>query len=191
MTTEEKLQHFLDVSIERATQKSSTMINDYTEALNQIFEQHKKDAIRKADLQVKLGADSLEHDKNKELLKEQMRIKKETSLLQEELEEKLFAEVKNLLEQYMTTEEYQTLLIQQIKEAKKFAGKEKIVIYIDPADSLKLLDLESATNAELTISEYSFIGGTRAIIHSKNILIDNSFETKLNELKEAFTFTNK
>lgn len=191
MTTEEKLQHFLDVSIKSATQKSSTMIDDYAEALNQIFEQHKKDAVRKADLQVKLGTESLEHAKNKELSKEQIRIKKETSLLQEDLKDKLFVEVRDLLEEYMSTSIYQQLLIKQIKEAKAFAGKEEIIIYIDPADSAKLLDLEAAANADLTISEYSFMGGTRAIIHSKNILIDNSFETRLNELKEAFTFINK
>lgn len=191
MTTEEKLKHFLDVSIESATKKSSTMIEDYKNALNEIFEQHKKDAKRKADLQVKLDTEGLEHEKNKELSKEQIRIKKETSQLQEDLKEKLFVEVKDLLEEYMSTREYQELLAKQIKEAKEFAGKEEIIIYIDPADSGELMSLETAANAHLTVNEYSFLGGTRAIIQSKNILIDNSFETKLNELKETFTFINK
>lgn len=191
MTTEEKLKHFLDVSIESATQKSSTLIDDYTEALNKIFEEHKEDATRKADLQVKLGTDSLERDKNKELSKEQIRIKKETSRLQEDLKEQLFVEVKDLLEKYMSTREYQQLLIKQIKEAKEFAGDNEIIIYIDPADSAELMNLQAASNSHLTLSDYSFSGGIRAVINSKNILIDNSFETKLSEAKEAFTFINK
>lgn len=191
MTIEEKLKHFLDVSVEGATRKSSMMIDDHTKALDQIFEQHKTDAVRKADLQLKRGMDSLAYDKNKELSKEQIRIKKETSHLQEELKEKVFMEVKELLEEYRSTKNYQKLLIKQIKKAKEFAGEEEIAIYIDPIDSECLQYLQSVTNIPLTVSEYSFMGGTKALIRSKNIVIDDSFETRFNELKEAFTFINK
>lgn len=191
MTTEEKLKHFMDASIENATSKSTKMIDDYSDALNKIFEDHKTDSVRKADLQVKLGADSLEREKNKELSKEQIKIKKEMTKAQELRKEELFVEVKNLLEEFMSTRAYQNLLIKQITEAKKFAKEEPITIYIDPADSAALTALQTATDCQLTVSEYSFWGGTRAIIHSKNILIDNSFETRLKEEKEAFTFINK
>ena len=34
-----------------------------------------------------------------------------------------------------------------------------------------------------------FLGGVRAVIPEKNILIDNSFETLLNEERENFIFT--
>lgn len=191
MTTEEKLKHFMDASIENATSKSTKMIDDYSNALNKIFEDHKTDSVRKADLQIKLGADSLEREKNKELSKEQIKIKKEMTKAQELRKEELFVEVKNLLEQFMSTRAYQNLLIKQIKEAKEFAREEPITIYIDPADSAALTALQTATDCQLIVSEYSFLGGTRAIIHSKNILIDNSFETRLKEEKETFTFINK
>ncbi len=120
MTTEEKLKYFLDVSVKSATQKSTAMLSDYKNVLTQIFEQHKQDVIQKAELQVKFGIASLEHEKNKTLAKEQIRIKKETSQLQEDLEEALFSEVKKLLEQYQKTKEYEQLLIRQIQEAKNF-----------------------------------------------------------------------
>ena len=191
MTTEEKLKYFLDVSVQSATKKSTAILSDYKEALDQIFEQHKKEVISKAELQVKLGIASLEHDKNKTLAKEQIRIKKETSQLQEDLKETLFSEVKELLEQYKLTQNYSQLLLQQIQTAKNFAGEEEIIIYLDPEDSAKQSYLEEATYTQLTISKYSFMGGTRAIIPSRNILIDHSFETKFNELKDSFTFMNK
>lgn len=191
MTTEEKLNYFLEVSVRSATKQSNAIVTDYQDALDQIFEQHKTDAIKRAELEVTLGMASLEHDKNKTLSKEQIRIKKESSQLQEDLKEKLFAEVKDLLEQYMATQDYQKLLIKQIQEAKAFAGTEEMIIYIDPADSDRLFDLETAANTPLTISEYSFMGGIRAIIPSRNLLIDQSFETKFHELKESFTFMNK
>lgn len=191
MTVEEKLKHFQDVSVAGATKKSTAMLNDYRTALETIFEDHKKDELQKAELQVKLGIASLEHEKNKALSKEQIQIKKETSRLQEDLKEKLFQEVKDLLEQYIQTSDYEQLLVKQIQEATQFAGIEEILIYIDPDDVKKQSRLEAAANVPLKVSEYRFMGGTRAIIPSRNILIDNSFETKFKELKESFTFNNK
>ena len=191
MTTEEKLKYFLNISIESATKKSTAMLTDYQNALTQIFEQHKKDAVKKAELQITLGIASLEHDKNKTFSKEQIRLKKELSQLQEDLKETLFLEVKELLDQYLTTPDYEKFLIQQISEAKHFAGTEDMIIYIDPIDSAKLHDLEHATHTHLTISEYSFMGGIRAILPSRNLLMDHSFETRFYELKDAFTFINK
>ncbi len=191
MTTEEKLKYFLAISIESANKKSTAMLTDYQNALTEIFERHKQDAIQKAELQITLGIASLEHEKNKAFSKEQIQIKKEFSQLQEDLEETLFSEVKELLDQYMTTPDYQKLLIRQILEAKHFAKSEEMILYIDPIDSDKLHDLEDATHTQLTISQYSFMGGIRAIIPSRNLLIDHSFETKFYELKDAFTFINK
>ena len=67
MTTEEKLTHFLEASIERATRQSTQIIDDYKKALDKLFEEHKTDSQRKADLQLRLGRDILERDMNKEL----------------------------------------------------------------------------------------------------------------------------
>lgn len=191
MTTEEKLKHFLEASIESATNQSTKLIDDYTEALNKIFEEHKADMERKTALQIQLGRDSLEREINKELSREQIQIKRESTKKQTELKDMFFNEVRDLLEEYMSTPAYQQLLIRQIREAAAFAGEDQIVIYIDPADSSELYSLETATHTHLVVSETSFMGGTRAIIKSRNILIDNSFETQLKEAKEAFTFMNK
>ena len=72
------------------------------------------------------------------LSKEQLQIKRKITQKQNELKEKLFVEVKQLLEDYMTTSAYQQLLIKQIKNIQKEAGSGKLILYIDPADSDKL-----------------------------------------------------
>ena len=41
------------------------------------------------------------------------------------------------------------------------------------------------------MSEYSFMGGIRAVIPARHILIDNSFQTKLSEAKRDFRFDIK
>lgn len=188
MTTEEKLKHFLDVTVENANAKSVETIEEYKKGLEKIFESHKEDALRKQKLQIKLSEESLTKEKNSEVSKQQMEIKKELGKKQEELKSLLFHEVENKLEEYMSTKEYRNYLINHIKEAKKFAQNEEIQIYIDPADEEGLEALEMATGTQISVSEYSFHGGIRAVIRSKNILIDQSFETKLNEAKNGFAF---
>ena len=92
------------------------------------------------------------------------------------------------LARFMETPAYETLLKEQIRKARDFAQGEEIHIYIDPADQEKQNLLSMETGCDIRVSQYPFSGGTRAVIASKNILIDNSFETKLKEAGENFQF---
>ncbi|SCP96421.1 V-type ATP synthase subunit E [Anaerobium acetethylicum] len=188
MNLEEKLKHFEEVSIEEAQLQSEKIISDHKAALDQIFEEHKEKKLRQSALQIKTESERLQRLKNKELSSEQLLLKKTFNIKQKELVEMLFAELTNLLGDYTSTSEYDALLIRQINQAKAFARGEEIIIYIDPADSSRHRSLEVATNTKLTVSEYSFMGGTRAVIPSKNVLIDNSFASRISELKTEFTF---
>jgi vacuolar-type H+-ATPase subunit E/Vma4 len=171
-----------------ARTKSTELLDDYNASLEQIFEEHKEKKLRQSQLEIKTQTESLKHDRNKEVSKQHLHIKRKITRKQDELKDKLFVEVKNLLSDFMDTPAYTQLLINQINAAKNFAKDQNITIYIDPADSSRRSSLEVATNTMLTVSEYSFLGGTRAVIPEKNILIDNSFETKLSEAKSNFTF---
>lgn len=188
MTTEEKLKHFEESSMEKAREQSMQMISDHKAALEKIFREHKTAKERQAALQIKTETDSLRRANNMALSKEQLQIKREITKKHTELKEKLFIEVQTKLEEFMDTPAYDQLLIKQIHEIKKVAGKEHCIIYIDPADSSKQLSLDAATNTQVVISEYSFMGGTRAVLSDRHILIDNSFATKLEEAKSAFVF---
>lgn len=188
MTTEEKLRHFQEFTMQDARAKSSKMIDEYKESLNKIYEEHKTEKIRQAKYQIKTETESLERNKNKELSKQQLHIRRKLTRKQEELKDKLFEEVKDLLNDFRNNPAYDEYLITLIKDAKNFAKDEDIIIYIDPIDTSKKEMLEKETNVSLTISEYSFLGGIRAVITGRNILIDNSFETRLSEEKSNFTF---
>lgn len=188
MNLNEKLEHFEAITIEEAKAKSKEIIEEYMLSLDNIFEDHKEEKRRQADLQLKTESEQLERKKNTELAKEQLLLKRYFNKEQYDLKEKLFVELKDLLGKFTDTRAYDELLIRQIKAAKEYAKDDEIIIYIDPSDSLKLNSLQVAANTGLSISQYSFLGGTRAVISSRNILIDNSFETKLAELKAEFTF---
>lgn len=191
MTTEEKLQHFLDFCMEDARSRSGKMLDEYTAALEQTFAEHQEDAKRRAEQQVALESERIEHETNKKLSLEQIGIKRELGHKQEELKDKIFVELKDALAQYMETPEYTQLLEKQIRHAREFAGKDFFTIYIDPADETRLNQLAFHNSADIRVSEYSFMGGTRAVIPSRHILIDNSFQTKLEEAKRDFRFNLK
>ena len=188
MTTEEKLKHFLDVTTESTNARNAKILEDYTKALEKAFEEHKEESTRTAELQVKLSEDSFKKKQNTEIARAQLGIREKVSELSEELKAKLFTEVRDKLERYMDTREYQDYLVAEIRKAKQFAGDEEVLIYIDPADSGKLNSLASMTNTTVEVSKYGFGGGIRALIRTRNILIDQSFETKLKEAEEAFVF---
>lgn len=187
MNIEEKLKHFEEASIESAKTRSVQIIEEYTAALETIFEEHKEKKNRQAQIQIKLECDNMKLENNKQLSQEQISIKRDLSVKTAELKNKIFVEVDDMLERFMTTKEYLELLINYIKDALAFAQGQNMVIYIDPSDADKKMALALATGADLTISEYSFNGGIRAIITEKHILIDNSFATKITDVKDQFS----
>ncbi|MFR6332454.1 MAG: ATPase [Eisenbergiella sp.] len=186
MTTEEKLKHFLDVTTESTNAKNAKVLEDYTTALEKAFEEHKEESTRKAALQLKLSEDSFKKKQNAEIARAQLQIRERVSGLSEELKAKLFTEVRDKLERYMDTREYQDYLVAEI--GRRRYRRDEVLIYIDPADSGKLNSLAAMTNTTVEVSKYGFGGGIRALIRSRNILIDQSFETKLKEAEEMFVF---
>lgn len=188
MTTEEKLEHFSSFCIEDARTRSAKMLDEYTNALEQTLEEHKADAIRRATMQLDAETAKMQREINKKLSIEQINIKRTLGHKQDELKDMLFVELTDMLANYMETADYQKLLEAQIAKAKEVAGNEALIIYLDPADEDKARRLALQYNADIRISEYSFSGGSRAVIPSKNILIDNSFQTKLAEAKTDFRF---
>ena len=171
-----------------ARERGAKMLDEYIRAMDASFEEHKADARRRADMQVAAETEKLEREINKRLSIGQLDLKREASRRQEELKDKLFVELRDRLANFMETQEYQRLLERQVRAEKEFAGDEELVIYMDPSDEDKVQRIAMHHNAVIKISEYSFNGGTRAVIPGKHILIDNSFKTRLDEARHEFKF---
>lgn len=186
MTTEEKLQHFMEITINTAAAKCQDMVEEYKAGMDKILEDHKVEAEKKAETLKMTTKDGIRRNSSKEFARQQQQIKRTFTKKQEELKDKLFEEVLELLRAYKATPSYQELLIRQIKDSLALAKDLEIRIYIDPEDADKLKALEQATGADISIQEFSFLGGMCAEIPAKNILIDNSFASKFASAKEEF-----
>jgi len=187
LTTEEKLQHFLDTCMEDARTRSNRMLDEYMNALEETFKQHQADAKRRSAMQIEQETEKIEREINKKLAVEQIDIRRALGQKQEELKDKLFVELRDQLANFLETPEYLKLLEKQIANAVEFAADDPITIYLDPVDEDKQKRL-SLHYGHAQISEFSFGGGTRAVIPTRHILIDNSFQTRLEEARENFHF---
>ena len=188
MTIDEKLSHFYDVTIEDAQAKAAGILEEHRKALAQMTEKHKADSQENAQVQIKAETANARREINKALSAEQLTIKRDWTKKQNELKEKLFAEVKTQLENFRNTPDYPAYLENKIKEALDFAEQDKINIYLSPEDSALLPDLVERTKAFITVSAEDFLGGIKATIPHKNILIDHTFAGNFQAVYKEFKF---
>lgn len=186
LTMEEKMEHFTSITIENALKHSADVLEDYRKSAEKRFEAHKANQQKAAEEEEKMAKEGVKRQASKEFTMEQLHIRRKHNHKQEELKEKLFAEVAQMLEDFKGTEQYKELLVRYINEAKKLAGDNEIHMYIDSTDEGIKAYLEQTTGVELAISEISLGGGIKAEIPSRNMLIDNAFASKLEEIREKY-----
>jgi len=187
MTLDEKLDNFFTSAIDSATNQNIETISEYKQSLQNIFDDRKQAALRKAESSFQVESVNIIREKNRKLSSETVDMKRRVNEKTAELTDKVFKDVEKQLEIFMKTSSYDELLITQITVAHEFARGDEITIYINPSDENRKATLEAKTGVALTISTRDFIGGIRAVIHASNILIDHSFLTKLADAKNSFT----
>ncbi len=189
MTLEEKLSHLQASSMEAARAEGNAIIDNYREALEKVFKDHKEETLWQSETRIKAEQSNARQMLNQASARTQLELKKKTGKVQVELKDKIFEEVHTLVQDFMQTKEYEDYLVKSIRKATEFAPGEEMTIYINPSDEKRLSDLESITGTRLTVSTEDFIGGTRAVIRERNILIDNSFKTLLRNEYDKFIFS--
>ena len=188
MTIDEKLSHFYDITVEEAHAKAAAILEEHREILEKMTEERKALSEENAQAQIKAETANARREINKALSAEQLTIKRDWTKKQNELKEKIFSEVKGLLEAYTKTPEYENYLADRIKEALDFAEKDEISIYLSPEDSSLAEKLQQKTGAVIQIAKDSFLGGIQATIPQKNILIDHSFAGNFEAAYKEFKF---
>ena len=163
--------------MEQARAEGNAIIDSHREALDKVFEDHKAEALRQSETRIKAETTNAKLALNQALAKSQ-----------QELKDKIFEEAQDLIHAFMKTEAYDDFLIRCIRSAVRFAGTDPVTVYINLSDEKKKTVLEDATQVHLSVSAEDFIGGVRSVIRSRNILIDNSFQTQLKDQYDKFIF---
>lgn len=188
MNLQEKLAHLQEAAMTEARLQGNAIIEQHKAALEGLFEQHKAEVIRQSETRIKAETTSVNQQLNMATSKAQLELKRELSKTQNALKLELFQEVDQLLHAYMETEEYKKLLVEYIEKAATYADGAEMIIYINPSDEDKKEYLEEHTGMTLTVSREDFIGGVRAVIREKNILIDHAFKGAREREYQKFLF---
>lgn len=188
MNLQDKLAHLQEAAMTEARLQGNAIIEQHKKALEGVFEQHKAEVLRQSETRIKAETTSVKQQLNMATSKAQLELKRELGKTQNALKVELFQEVSELLQDYMKTEEYKKLLVEYIEKAASYAGGAELTIYINPTDEDKKAYLEEHTGMTLTVSREDFVGGVRAVIREKNILIDHAFKGAIEREYQKFLF---
>ena len=188
MEINEKLDIFFEAAIAAANKQSEEILEEQKHTYQQAIEDYEKN--KKAGWQVRERAveAKLRKEANRRLSEQATLQKRAYYGVVEQKKEELFALVEEKIKGYRDTDAYEELLVHYIEEAKTFANGENITIYLTPSDAEKQERLEQKTGVLLTVSEEEFVGGIRAVIASKNVLIDETFGSRLRQERENYSF---
>lgn len=188
MEMREKMNLFYESAIEVANQQSVEIMREHTATMERLFAEYKKHKQDEIEMRYQIEERKLKREQNRRISEAQTEHKRLLSQHQQEKREALFAVVSRKLSEFRESGEYQHYLEIKIKQAKCFAAESEAEIYLSRQDADKKQALEEKTGCSLLVSEQDFGGGIRAVIRRRNVLIDESFETKLEQEKDAYTF---
>ena len=190
MTRDEKLQHFYNVTIDDANRQRKKILKDYQKSLETEYRLHVENRNLQVKNDIEVRSALVRRNINREFSSESLEIKHAMSDEQGRIIESLFKEAEKKLQVFKKTPEYVDYLCGLIDKVKAFAGKDEVKIFIDPSDNIpeKIKILEERAGQRIYFSSEPVWGGLVARIESKNILIDETFKTALEEAKENYSF---
>ncbi len=174
--------------MEEARLKADSITKQHEKMLAGIFNQHRDEALRQSEVRIRGELINARQQQNMAASRAQIELKREYGKRQKELKKELFEEVEKKLQEYMKTDAYRKALVHYIEKALRFANGEELTIYINPTDADKKDYLEEHTGMKLTISREDFVGGVRAVVHGRNVLIDHAYKGALENEYQKFLF---
>lgn len=134
MQIKEKLEVFQKFTINVANSESTALVQEYQEACEKELEEFQRNRQTEMEHKFQMEEIKIRRQFKRKVSEEVIRQKRLWDNCKREWKEKLMEQVRVLLEEYQNTEGYQDYLIAKIKMAKEVAGKEDVVIYINPSD---------------------------------------------------------
>ena len=186
LKTEEKLQHFTTVTLENVQRECDQMLTEYKQNMDRYYKQQIEEADKKAKLTTSIAEDGIKRKASQEYTSMQMHLKRKINHKQEEIKDKLFAEVRELLKEYVKPPEYKEYVLSKIEYMKKFAAGDELEVVLEPDDMELVDEIRQTSNLKIIVSDKASLGGVVGRIRHRNILIDESFETKFEDLKETY-----
>ncbi|KAA9218221.1 MULTISPECIES: DNA recombination RmuC family protein [Aerococcus] len=186
MKLEEKMAYFKDQVTQQSQAEIDQQINQYRQTLEDDYQKFQEQTDETFAHRLVNEKEALRKENNKAISQIQINQQRELFLTEENMKLTLFQTFTKQIESYQESEAYIEQLKKMLKNIQAYAGREKYDLYIDENDSHLRSQLESYASHPIIISDRPFMGGIRAVLRERQILVDYSFLTFLDRLKENF-----
>lgn len=189
MDLEDKFAYFETQVNKQAQDIIDEQVNQYRATLQKDYDEFVKNTNQEFDAKFENAKKNMRKELNKNISQSQIHLQRDLYLQEEKLKKKLFAEFNDAIQNYMQTDEYRNQLVVMINNLKDYAEKnrEELVVYINHSDQGMYEILLEETNANIQISDREFLGGVRGVLKDRQVLIDYSFSTLLENVEDSFT----
>lgn len=186
MTTDEKLKLFYETTIWDANAKYNKIIDELKQKADKEFVKFKARAEQNSKAKIKSEIDSYSKIANKNKSNEIIEFKQKKNAELNDLKNMIFESVIDKISDYKKTEKYKNELIDEINRLA--SAYDEIIIYLDDSDKHIIDCLSRKDKIKYEVSNENILGGYKALISSQNMIIDNSFQTKIEDEKKRFAF---
>ncbi|MDO4479243.1 MAG: V-type ATP synthase subunit E [Lachnospiraceae bacterium] len=186
MTTEEKLTLFYDAVTDKARRRAEALIRATKGEHAAILASRRTESDARKDVALKKDASHYAHRLNRENAQRSLDIRRQLADREKSLSDALFADVAARLEAFRRSDEYGAYLCRKAEEMKAFIDSDDAAYLLSAGDEAHLAAIRSICGPSVSIFENDFGGGLRAVSRARNLMVDNSFDTRLREEKEAF-----
>lgn len=189
MDLEDKFAYFETQVNQQVQDIIDEQVNQYRATLQKDYDEFVKNTNQEFDAKFENAKKNMRKELNKNISQSQIHLQRDLYLQEEKLKKTLFAEFNDAIQNYMQTDEYRNQLVVMINNLKDYAEKnrEELVVYINHSDQGMYEVLLEETNANIQISDREFLGGVRGVLKDRQVLIDYSFSTLLENVEDSFT----
>lgn len=181
----EKLDIFYRAAMDAANIQSEAILDEQKQIYQRAMADYEAEKQKDWQEKRRQRETSLKREANRIVQEEIMQQKQAYHSAVEAKKQELFATVEQRLEEYRHTDAYEDQLEKMVQKAVALAETAGVQIYLSPSDREKKERLEQKTGQQILIGE-ELKGGIRAVIKEKNILLDESFGSRLQELREQY-----
>ena len=190
LTDEEKLQNLADEAIDDAKKVSG----EIQQKTKQEFEEKVDDGEKKllADVYsyIQNEIDKIRKQKSLEISQVNIKTQHEYFKYGDNIQVQVFENVRQHLKKFIESKDYETYLSESCKNVIEKSGTDLDIFYM-PSDEKVINNIKSqiqfSENIDFKQDESIIIGGLKFFIRSKNILINDAFDEKIERAKELLS----
>ena len=188
MNQDKKTSSFLKAINKYAQQQSEEIKHEVEEFKKQEIEKATKEGISDAYKLIQKEIATKKSQIISDIAKRAQESRQKLFIKRNEIVDSVFTDAKAKLLNYTSTEQYKEYLTKSANEIAEYFGDNNCVVYVKESDNDKVQLLKSIiTNCSIEVDESIQIGGIKAYCENMSVMLDDTFDSKLENERVYFT----